>query len=166
MNARNVMRPAWLVLFGVCVAAAGGCSKAAPGKPGAIFRDVDVGWRQHLVLGDSIRSNVRPLLVPDGPGRYHLRAGAFGGAEWIGVETGAGGRVVALHFRYRPPVEYAGNVREYAAEIGRPSATMSTADSTVTRWQDARTVFELVRTRADVASHLYDREHLNDRGKP
>ncbi|HEX8905671.1 MAG TPA: hypothetical protein VF771_12545 [Longimicrobiaceae bacterium] len=136
------------------------CTAAAPARQdGSIFRTVKIGFDQPVTLGEPLRADVRVLLEPAGDHRFRVRKGLFGDAQSIVVVTRPDGAVRCMEFTYAPGFDYAASVADYRRSLGAPqSSTGASADSVqVTRWQDARTAFELTRRGTHVSSLLCDR---------
>lgn len=124
-----------------------------------IFREIVVGSGQKIALDSPLASDVLPLLELQGGTKFRLREGTFSDAESISGELGPDGRVRSLLFAYTPGTSFDQTVSSYVADLGPPARrTGSSADSLqTTRWEDARTAFEVVRRGSRVGSALYDR---------
>lgn len=144
-----------LPLLQVALASCAPRAQDTPRQP--IFREIVVGTGQKIALGAALASDVLPLLVVEGA-RFRLREGRFGDAESISGELAPDGRVRSLFFTYAPGTSFDETVSSYVADLGPPARrTGSSADSLqTTRWEDARTAFEVVRRGSRVGSALYD----------
>jgi hypothetical protein len=118
-----------------------------------LFRSVEVAQGQHLVLGEPIPADVQKDLEPDGPGRWLMRGGTFGGASSIEVDVGADGAVSRMVFAYPGGTDYGDMLQNFEGEIGTPDRQ--------TGWEDAATRFVLFEQPdgdgASVGSRLVDR---------
>lgn len=145
-------RAAVIVLFAGLVGCAQSSSEGAP-EPRSIFREITVGRGEKIVLGTPLSGAVRPLLTAVGENRYRLRPGAFGGAQSITVQVAADRRVAALSFEYASGTDFTDEVRTYRRMLGPPVHQ----SENVARWEDPKTVFELLQRGSSVHSVLYDR---------
>lgn len=128
-----------------------------------IFRSVEVAQGQHLVLGEPIPADVQKDLDADGPGRWLMHGGTFGGAASIEVDVGADGAVTRMVFAYASGTDYGEMLQNFEGELGAPDrqSGSAAAHDRQSVWEDAATQFVLFEQPdgdgASVGSRLVDR---------
>jgi len=142
---------------------AGCASHEATPRPAStkpIFREVTFGGDKKIVLGAPF--SAFDMSDSIGPRLHSLRPGTFGGAERMTVRTTKANLVEAILAEYAPGTAYTNSVRSYVQTLGQPQYEKVAADSTVARWEDALTIFELKQIgtgpNARLQSALYDRQ--------
>jgi hypothetical protein len=128
-----------------------------------IFRSIEVAEGQHLVLGEPIPTDVQQDLEADGPGRWLMRGGTFGGASSVEVDVDGSDAVTRMAFAYASGTDYGDMLQNFEAEIGAPDGQSGSAAAHDRQsvWEDAATRFVLAEqpdgAGAAVSSTLADR---------
>lgn len=146
-----------ILLAAVLCGCASGPRPAPLAERPPIFREISIGIGQRIALGAPVPANARPLLERVSDREMRVRTGRFGDADSIHLRLDAGGRVRGMRFVYAPGTGYDTIVASYLDDLGPPVHRSGRGASRVTRWEDARTRFEVFTRGPLVGSELTDR---------